>query len=133
MAGAATRLRAPFAVVVLVELVPEAADVVVTCGAVVADDVWPGEPLLQPVSTRLASTTAGIIAPRHRRVMFTGDCVHPGYTRVCQTSRKRRMAMADPKEPITTPTMTTTMSVRMTSPPDMCMAPRMFPVPEPFP
>ena len=108
---------------------PEAADEVVTCGAVVDADVWPGEPLLQLVSTTLASNTAGIIVPRHRRVMFTGDC----YTRGGQTSRKRRMAMAEPKEPITTPTMTTTMSVRMTSPPDMCMAPRMLPVPEPFP
>jgi len=55
MAGEATRLRAPFAVVVLVELVPEAADEVVTCGAVVDADVWPGEPLLQLVSTTLAT------------------------------------------------------------------------------
>src|ERR1700722_15507623 len=74
MAGEATRLRAPFAVVVLVELVPEAADVVVTCDAVVDADVWPGE-LLQPVSPRLASTTAGMNALRHRRVIFTDDYV----------------------------------------------------------
>jgi hypothetical protein len=38
MAGEATRLRAPFAVV-LFELMPEAADVVVTCGVVVDADV----------------------------------------------------------------------------------------------
>jgi len=43
-----------------------------------------------------------------------------------QTSRKRRIAMAEPMEPIAMPTMTTTTLVNSTSEPDMCMAVKML-------
>jgi hypothetical protein len=39
-----------------------------------------------------------------------------------QTSKKRRMAMPEPSDPINTPTNTTTISVEKTSQPVMCMA-----------
>ncbi len=50
-----------------------------------------------------------------------------------QTSRKRRMAMAEPMEPIAMPTMTTTTLVSKTSDPDMCMAVKMLLVVRPLP
>ena len=43
-----------------------------------------------------------------------------------QTSRKRRIAMAEPMEPIAMPTMTTTTLVSRTSDPDMCIAVKML-------
>ena len=50
-----------------------------------------------------------------------------------QTSRKRRMAMADPMEPIAIPTITTTTFVSKTSDPVMCMAVKMLLVVRPLP
>ena len=50
-----------------------------------------------------------------------------------QTSRKRRMAMAEPTEPIAMPTITTTTLVSRTSDPVMCMAVKMLLVVRPLP
>ena len=50
-----------------------------------------------------------------------------------QTSRKRRIAMAEPMEPIAMPTMTTTTLVSKTSDPDMCIAVKMLLVVRPLP
>ena len=50
-----------------------------------------------------------------------------------QTSRKRRMAMAEPTEPIAMPTMTTTTLVSKTSDPVMCIAVKMLLVVRPLP
>jgi hypothetical protein len=50
-----------------------------------------------------------------------------------QTSRKRRIAMAEPMDPIAIPTMTTTALVSKTSDPDMCIAVKMLLVVRPLP
>ena len=50
-----------------------------------------------------------------------------------QTSRKRRIAMREPMEPIAMPTITTTTLVNSTSDPDMCMAVKMLLEVFPFP
>jgi hypothetical protein len=50
-----------------------------------------------------------------------------------QTSRKRRIAMAEPMEPMAAPAMTTTTLVSKTSDPDMCIAVKMLLVVRPLP
>ena len=85
----------------------------------------------RPLTRRCCRRNATAISPVVDAVRG-GSAEPPPAAR--QTSRKRRMAMAEPMEPIAIPTMTTTTFVRIISDPVMCMAVKMllvvFPLPQ---
>ena len=56
------------------------------------------------------------------RLLFLRTPFRRDALRFLQTSRNRRIAMAEPSDPINTPTNTTTMPVENTSPPVMRIA-----------